>query len=232
MGTQIQELENKILKNNKLYEEGTPEITDSEYDFLVETLKYLSPESDVLKQVGAPVSYGKNVKHDIPMGSLDKIKCRVDKNGEPEDGHGSQDLEEWVKKIDEVVCFSPKVDGLAGELVYNNGKLIQASTRGDGCLSYDSIIEFEDGRKIPIGKIYELNIKGRVKCLNIKSNKIEYKEIKSVFLNDNKHKFIDLYVNIDGKEVVLKCTENHQILTSSGWKQAKDIDIDEKIIVE
>lgn len=155
MGTQIQELENKILKNNKLYEEGTPEITDSEYDFLVETLKYLSPESDVLKQVGAPVSYGKNVKHDIPMGSLDKIKCRVDKNGEPEDGHGSQDLEEWVRKIDEVVCFSPKVDGLAGELVYNNGKLIQASSRGDGA----------------VGK----NITDNVMCISTIPNEIEPK---------------------------------------------------------
>lgn len=228
----VEDIANEIRRHNKLYAEGKPEITDTEYDSLVGMMKYIDPKNEVLQEVGAPISYGKKVKHEIPMGSLDKIKCQLDKDGNPMDGHGAQELEDWVRKVDEIVCFSPKIDGLAGELVYEKGILVQASTRGDGCLAYDSIIEFEDGRKIPIGKIYELNIKGKVKCLNIKSNKIEYKEIKNVFLNDNKHKFIDLYVNINGKEVVLKCTENHQILTSSGWKQAKDIDVDEEIIVE
>ena len=128
----IPELEEKIRLHNRLYAEGKPTITDAEYDALIDLMKWEDPENEVLREVGAPVSYGKKVKHEIPMGSLEKIKCKVDKSGEPEDGHGAQELEEWVRKIDETVCFSPKIDGLAGELVYKGGRLIQASTRGDG----------------------------------------------------------------------------------------------------
>ena len=129
---EIHELEKAIRLHNKLYADGKPKISDTEYDTLVDNLKYLDPNNDVLLEVGAPVTYGKKVKHEIPMGSLDKIKCQLDKNGNPVDGHGAQELEDWVRKIDEVVCFSPKIDGLAGELVYDNGKLVGASTRGDG----------------------------------------------------------------------------------------------------
>ena len=128
----VEDIANEIRRHNKLYDEGRPEITDTEYDSLVGLMKYIDPDNEVLKEVGAPVSYGKKVKHDIPMGSLEKIKCQLDKDGNPVDGHGAQELEDWVRKIGEVVCFSPKIDGLAGELVYENGLLIQASTRGDG----------------------------------------------------------------------------------------------------
>lgn len=135
--TQIQELETKIRHHNKMYSVGKPEITDAEYDVLVDKMKWIDPENEVLLEVGAPVSYGKKVKHEIPMGSLEKIKCQMDKSGNPVDGHGSQELEEWVRKINEVVCFSPKIDGLAGELIYEDGRLVQASTRGDGFIGQD-----------------------------------------------------------------------------------------------
>lgn len=128
----VEDIASEIRRHNKLYDEGRPEITDTEYDSLVGLMKYIDPDNEVLKEVGAPVSYGKKVKHDIPMGSLEKIKCQLDKDGNPVDGHGAQELEDWVRKIDEIVCFSPKIDGLAGELVYENGLLVQASTRGDG----------------------------------------------------------------------------------------------------
>ena len=135
--TEIQELETKIRHHNKMYSVGKPEITDYEYDALIDKMKWLDPDNEVLLEVGAPVSYGKKVKHEIPMGSLEKIKCQMDKDGNPVDGHGAQELEDWVRKIDEVVCFSPKIDGLAGELRYENGRLVQASTRGDGFVGQD-----------------------------------------------------------------------------------------------
>lgn len=161
----IPELEEKIRLHNKLYMDGKPKITDMEYDRLVDRLKYLDPNSDVLSEVGAPVTYGKKVKHEIPMGSLEKIKCQMDSNGEPVDGHGAKELEEWVCKVGETVCFSPKIDGLAGELVYENGRLVQASTRGDGkigqnvtdnVLHIDSIpIEIAQNEKIVVrGEFY------------------------------------------------------------------------------
>ena len=79
----VEDIANEIRRHNKLYDEGRPEITDTEYDSLVGLMKYIDPDNEVLKEVGAPVSYGKKVKHDIPMGSLEKIKCQVDKNGNP-----------------------------------------------------------------------------------------------------------------------------------------------------
>lgn len=134
---EIFQLEKEIRKHNKLYYEGKPKITDAEYDALVDELKYLDFDNEVLKEVGAPVSFGKKVNHNIPMGSLEKIKCQLDEKGEPVDGHGSNELENWIKSIDCEVCFSHKVDGLAGELIYKNGKLVQASSRGNGSVGQD-----------------------------------------------------------------------------------------------
>lgn len=124
----IKELEKTILRHNKLYAIGRPEITDAEYDALVSELKYFEPTSSVLLEVGAPVSYGKKVVHEIPMGSLDKVKYDEESK--------YSDLYKWIlnhvreKALDYVI--SPKIDGLAGEIIYRNGKLVASSSRGDG----------------------------------------------------------------------------------------------------
>lgn len=128
----IKKLEETIRLHNKKYEEGNPLISDLEYDRLVDQLKYLCFDSPVLSEVGARLTYGEDIIHEIPMGSLNKIKCDLDKNDNPLDGHGSQTLSEWVQEKDKLMAFSLKVDGIAGELVYIQGKLAGASSRGDG----------------------------------------------------------------------------------------------------
>lgn len=128
----VKELEQTILKHLALYQNGTPEISDLAYDALVRELKTLNPESEVLLKVGFEPTYGKKVEHTIPMGSLNKVTFCRDSEGNIV-GEGLQDLNKWETSVaGNSVVWSFKIDGLSAELVYENGKLVQASTRGDG----------------------------------------------------------------------------------------------------
>lgn len=126
--SRIAELEAIISQAAYDYEtDGTSELTDAEYDTLEAELRRLSPNSPVLKGVGAKLKQ-KTVKtpwtkvaHKQPMGSLDKVQT-------PEEFIGWMDgfkTEPWV------ICM-PKFDGLSISLEYQNGQFVQAITRGDG----------------------------------------------------------------------------------------------------
>ncbi len=126
--SRIAELEAIISQTAYDYEtDGTSELTDAEYDTLEAELRRLSPNSPVLKGVGAKLKQ-KTVKtpwtkvaHKQPMGSLDKVQT-------PEEFIGWMDgfkTEPWV------ICM-PKFDGLSISLEYQNGQFVQAITRGDG----------------------------------------------------------------------------------------------------
>lgn len=114
----IKELEDLIRYHNKVYTAGRPEITDAEYDDLIEALRDADPENEMLLEVGAP-SFGKKIKHEIPMGSLAKVK-------------ELPILNKWYVEHDDEVIWTEKIDGCSGELVFKDGKLVQASTRGNG----------------------------------------------------------------------------------------------------
>ena len=81
----IKELADLIRYHNYRYHElNEPEISDSEYDEMIAEMKYLDADNPVLLEVGAPVSYGKQVKHDKVMGSLSKA-------------HSADEVREWAK---------------------------------------------------------------------------------------------------------------------------------------
>lgn len=121
----IQELVSEINHHNNLYyNENTPEISDTEYDKLLDELLKLEAETGVIlsnsptQKVGAPVvSSLAVVRHDIPLLSLEKTK----------------DFSEVLKFIGEkTALIMLKLDGLTVKLDYDGGELVQASTRGDG----------------------------------------------------------------------------------------------------
>jgi len=116
----ISNLEIEIKRHNDLYwVEDTPEISDTEYDALVEELRALHPTSEVLNSV-SPLKG--DTKHYTPMLSLDKC-------------YDEQGLLKWLKTAPKgaQIIVSPKIDGIACSLIYNEqGDLIRASTRGDG----------------------------------------------------------------------------------------------------
>lgn len=115
----IEALEQKIRYHNQLYTDGNPIISDAEYDALVDELKRFSPTSPVLMEIGAVPSYGTKIIHKIMMGSLLKINTIAD-------------LVKWQQEHPEETVWSWKIDGCAGEVVYENGKLVSAASRGDG----------------------------------------------------------------------------------------------------
>ncbi|MFP6737769.1 MAG: NAD-dependent DNA ligase LigA [Planctomycetota bacterium] len=116
---QITNLETEIRHHRQLYYNEQPELSDAEFDGLVDRLKELAPGSEVLVEVGAPGQAGLPTKeHRIPMGSLDKVT--------------EEKLELWVEKTGPLYLIQEKYDGISLELEYQEGSLVDAITRGDG----------------------------------------------------------------------------------------------------
>ena len=124
--TAVERLANLILQHKKFYYSGTPEISDTEYDQLEEELRKLSPNHPVLDMVGSEPTEKKKasakVKHKIPMLSLDKT-------------YDSEQLIEWSAGKELLATY--KLDGNSLSLIYEEGKLIQAKTRGNGKFGED-----------------------------------------------------------------------------------------------
>lgn len=117
LSDKISELAHSILKHKNLYYKGTPEISDAEYDKLEDELRLLAPKHPALEAVGSEESISKKVEHAIPMLSLSKT-------------YDIKDLMTWVKE--KPVVATLKIDGNSMSLVYKNGSLSLAKTRGNG----------------------------------------------------------------------------------------------------
>ncbi|WP_197490486.1 NAD-dependent DNA ligase LigA [Halothiobacillus diazotrophicus] len=139
--------------NFRYYVLDDPTVSDAEYDALVRELKaieaehpeWITPDSPS-QRVGAPtfVTTFDNVRHRQPMLSLDNVF----------------DAEEWAAfeqrardrlNTDAPLVFAaePKFDGLAINLTYVDGRLIQAATRGDGSVGEDVTPNVRTIRSIP-----------------------------------------------------------------------------------
>lgn len=121
----VKELETKIFQARTDYYNHQPSVSDKVYDAWIDELRVLDPANKAVTAIGAPVtpSEWKKAKHQIPMGSLNKVNLPVE-------------LEDWTAKFSvsgKVDWFvTEKLDGLSIELIYEKGQLVQAITRGDG----------------------------------------------------------------------------------------------------
>jgi DNA ligase (NAD+) len=133
------ELRGEISKHARLYYvEDRPEITDAEYDALLRELIALEeahpdlvmPDSPTQRVGGTPVSSLPNVRHEIPLLSL-------------ENAYSAEELGAWVDRVVDRLSRTPefvcelKIDGLSVSLVYEGGRLVRAATRGDGTTGED-----------------------------------------------------------------------------------------------
>jgi len=113
----IKNLENKIKKHRELYYNSQPEISDQEFDGLIDKLRKLKPNSPVLKQVGSSPKRHKT-KLPLILGSLDKTNVG--------------NVTKWMAEQKDSIFASLKMDGLSIYAEWINGELKLASTRGDG----------------------------------------------------------------------------------------------------
>ena len=131
----IPQLREEIRKHDRLYyEEAAPKISDHEYDRLYKELvdletqfpDLLTPDSPTQCVGGRPLQAFEQVSHLIPMLSLDNTYS------EAEVKNFYARMQRLLPDEKIPVVIEPKVDGVAVSLIYENGKLRQAATRGDG----------------------------------------------------------------------------------------------------
>ncbi|MGZ7910469.1 NAD-dependent DNA ligase LigA [Haemophilus sp. SZY H56] len=148
-----------------------PTIPDAEYDRLFHQLKALEaahPEritaDSPTQRVGAkPLSGFAQIRHEIPMLSLDNA-------------FSNEEFYAFVKRIEDrlirlpeplTFCCEPKLDGLAVSILYVNGVLTQAATRGDGATGEDITANIRTIRNIPLQLLMDnpparLEVRGEV----------------------------------------------------------------------
>ncbi|MCK9583309.1 MAG: NAD-dependent DNA ligase LigA [Candidatus Cloacimonetes bacterium] len=163
--SRIQILSAEIERHNRLYyAEASPEITDYEYDLLVQELQDLQAKHplvqtpDVLDKVGDDLDKSaKNIPHKQRMASL-------------ANAYSIQEVIAWWDKISlelggrPELCLEPKIDGFGINLFFSSGKFQYATTRGDGAVGEDVSENFLTLPQIPrtISFQNDIEIRGEI----------------------------------------------------------------------
>jgi DNA ligase (NAD+) len=165
----VDELRSQIdYHNYRYYVLDDPEIADAEYDRLMEELRALeaeypelaSPDSPTQRVGAAPLAEFPTVQHRLPLLSL-------------ANAFSPDALRAWHTRVqriigDRALCYvlEPKIDGLAVSLVYEDGKLSVAATRGNGVQGEDVTQNVRTIRSVPLalrGKVPRyLEVRGEV----------------------------------------------------------------------
>ena len=133
---ELDTLKRQIKRHDKLYhQKDDPEISDADYDALKQRLEeietafpdLITPDSPTQTVGATPAREFAKVKHAIPMLSLSNV-------------FSTEDVEDFTERLkrflnrkeDIDILAEPKIDGLSCSLRYENRKLVQAATRGDG----------------------------------------------------------------------------------------------------
>jgi len=155
--------------NYSYYVLDNPEVPDSEYDRLLRELseienqypELITPDSPTQRVGATPLESFSEVQHEVPMLSLGNA-------------FSDQDISDFDKRIREGVekdnieyAAEPKLDGLAISLLYEEGLLTRAATRGDGRTGEDVTLNIRTIDAIPLklrGKDYPklIEIRGEV----------------------------------------------------------------------
>jgi DNA ligase (NAD+) len=149
----IESLREKIRHHEYLYYVlDHPEISDAEFDQLMQQLKNLeaehpglvTPDSPTQRVGGKPREGFVKVPHSSPMLSLDNT-------------YNEEELRAWERRVHELsgrtevdyVC-ELKLDGMSLALIYEDGKLVRGITRGDGSIGEDVTLNVRTVRSVPL----------------------------------------------------------------------------------
>ena len=168
---QISQLRAQLEEHNhNYYVLDAPSIPDAEYDRLMRELSALeqanpefqSPDSPTQKVGGAALDKFEQVTHQVPMLSLDNAFS------EEEFAAFNRRIKERLMDNNELTfCCEPKLDGLAVSIIYRDGVLVQAATRGDGMVGENITQNVKTIRNVPLklrGDDFpaELEVRGEV----------------------------------------------------------------------
>ena len=148
----IAQLRNEIKEHDRrYYEEAAPTLSDREYDRLYKELVDLeakfpdlvTPDSPTQRVSGRPLQAFAQIQHRVPMLSLDNT-------------YSEDEVANFYKRITRLlpdekipVVIEPKVDGVAVSVMYENGRLKYAATRGDGSVGDDITQNIKTIRSVP-----------------------------------------------------------------------------------
>ena len=149
----IEALREKIRHHEyRYYVLDDPEISDADFDALMNQLKRLevehpeliTPDSPTQRVGGKPREGFVKVPHSSPMLSLDNT-------------YNEKELRDWERRVHELsgrsdvdyVC-ELKLDGMSLALIYEDGKLVRGITRGDGSVGEDVTLNVRTVRSVPL----------------------------------------------------------------------------------
>lgn len=166
---QINELREKLeYYANKYYDEDKPEITDYEYDMMMNRLKALEKEfpelitkDSLTQKVGGHVKEGfKEVVHEVPLQSLQDV-FSFEELREFDDKIKKQAIEE-NEELRYVV--ETKIDGLSTALEYVDGVFVRGATRGNGLIGEDVTDNLRTIKSIPkvLNEKVTITVRGEV----------------------------------------------------------------------
>lgn len=166
---QIDELRKKLeYYANKYYDEDKPEITDYEYDMMMNRLKALEKEfpelitkDSLTQKVGGHVKEGfKEVVHEVPLQSLQDV-FSFEELREFDDRIKKQAIEE-NEELRYVV--ETKIDGLSTALEYVDGVFVRGATRGNGLIGEDVTDNLRTIKSIPkvLNEKVTITVRGEV----------------------------------------------------------------------
>ncbi len=168
---QLQQLRETLHHHSILYYvEDNPSIPDAEYDRLMRELieleqqhpELITADSPSQRVGGAPLSGFTPVAHEVPMLSLDNAF-----SDEELDAFHRRMNDRLLSQSVEQFCCEPKLDGLAVSLLYENGILVRAATRGDGSTGENITENVRTIKAIPLklrgeGYPQRLEVRGEV----------------------------------------------------------------------
>lgn len=149
---EITQLRREIEKHNKLYYVyDSPEISDYDYDMLMQRLKALealhpeliTPDSPTQRVGGMPLSQFEQVLHQVPLESLSDV-------------FSYDELFAFGDRMDSLLpeehdyVVEPKIDGLSMSLEYENGVFVRGATRGDGQIGENVTENLRTVRSLPL----------------------------------------------------------------------------------
>src|SRR5689334_3709132 len=166
----VEQLRQEIRRHEELYYvQAAPEISDADFDALMNELKALeashpelqTPDSPTQRVGGRPAEGFDQVEHLQPMLSLDNAYNEEDLRAFDERVRKGLSIDQSPAYVAEL-----KIDGLSMALTYENGKLVRGATRGDGVRGEDVTQNVRTVRAIPLslksGPAGRIEIRGEV----------------------------------------------------------------------